>query len=165
MATVLKNLSATNLENSKQLKKFKIGLVVSDWNPEITFTMRDAAMEFMKAKGVQEKNIHLHSVPGAFELPLGAQFLAQQKNIDAVITIGCVIQGETRHFDFICNACANGITQVSLKYNKPVIFGVLTTNTLEQAKERAGGKFGNKGLEAAETALKMLLMKLEMRSR
>ncbi|MDP1727623.1 MAG: 6,7-dimethyl-8-ribityllumazine synthase [Bacteroidota bacterium] len=159
MATVLKNLSVTNLENSKSLKKFKMGLVVSDWNPEITFAMRDAAIAFMKSKGVQEKNIHLHSVPGAFELPLGAQFLAQQKNIDAVITIGCVIQGETRHFDFICNACANGITQVSLKYNKPVIFGVLTTNTLQQAKERAGGKFGNKGVEAAETALKMLLMK------
>jgi 6,7-dimethyl-8-ribityllumazine synthase len=88
--------------------------------------------------------------------------LAQKKNIDAVISIGCVIQGETRHFDFICDACANGIMNVGLQQNKPVIFGVLTTQNLQQAKERAGGKHGNKGIEAAETALKMLLLKHEI---
>ncbi len=159
MATALKNLSDTNLAHSKSLRKLKIGIVVADWNPDITFSMRDAAIAYLTEKGIQEKNIHVTAVPGSFELPLGAQFLAQQKHIDGVITIGCVIQGETRHFDFICTACANGITQVGLSYNKPVIFGVLTTNTLQQAIDRAGGKHGNKGVEAAETVLKMLLLK------
>ncbi|MBC7383480.1 MAG: 6,7-dimethyl-8-ribityllumazine synthase [Bacteroidia bacterium] len=156
MSVNLKHLSATTLDAAKTFKKFKIGMVVSEWNSEITFSMRDAAIEFMKAKGVSEKSIIVHSVPGAFELPLGAQYLAQQKRIDAIITIGCVIKGETKHFDFICHACASGITQVSLKYNKPVIFGVLTTNNLQQAQDRVGGKHGNKGVEAAETVLKML---------
>lgn len=159
MATVLKNLSNTSLEGNTSFKKMKIGIVVADWNPEITHSMRDAAISFLTEKGVQSKNIQVFPVPGSFELPLGAQFLAKQKNIDAVITLGCVIQGETRHFDFICQACAHGITQVGLTFNKPVIFGVLTTNTLEQAMDRAGGKHGNKGIEAAETALNMLLLK------
>ncbi|NDE61486.1 MAG: 6,7-dimethyl-8-ribityllumazine synthase, partial [Cyclobacteriaceae bacterium] len=93
---------------------------------------------------------------GSFELSLGAQWCAQDKEIDAVICLGCVIQGETRHFDFICQAVAQGLTQVSLTYNKPVIFGVLTPNTQQQALDRAGGKYGNKGDEAAITAIKML---------
>ncbi len=159
MATLLKNLSKTNLENSKSLKKMSIGIVVAEWNAEITNSMQDAAIAFLIEKGIQKKNISVHSVPGSFELPLGAQYLAQLKQIDAVIALGCVIQGETRHFDFICDACAHGITRVGLDNNKPVIFGVLTTNTLQQAKDRAGGKHGNKGIEAAETALKMVLLK------
>ena len=159
MATKLKNLSETNLNKSNVFKKWHIALVVADWNPSITYTMRDAAIAFLKEKGIKNGNIHVHSVPGTFELPLGAQYLAANIKIDAVITIGCVIQGETRHFDFICEACANGITEVGLKHNKPIIFGVLTTNTIEQAQDRAGGKHGNKGIEAAETALKMLLLR------
>jgi 6,7-dimethyl-8-ribityllumazine synthase len=95
-------------------------------------------------------------VPGSYELSLGAQWLAQQEEIDAVICLGCVIQGETPHFDYICQAVANGITNVGLKFNKPVIFGVLTTLNLQQAIDRAGGKHGNKGDEAAATAIKML---------
>jgi 6,7-dimethyl-8-ribityllumazine synthase len=162
MATSLKNLSETDIKPNKAIKKFNIALVVADWNTEITHSMRDAAIGFLKEQGLKESNISIHPVPGTFELPLGAQFLAQNKKIDAVIAIGCVIQGETRHFDFICDACANGIMQVGLQYNIPVIFGVLTTNNLEQAKERAGGKHGNKGIEAAETALKMLLLKYEL---
>jgi 6,7-dimethyl-8-ribityllumazine synthase len=158
MATALKNLSDTSLEQNKIFKSLHIGLVVADWNEEITYSMRDAAIEFLIEKGVQKKNIHVHAVPGTFELPIGAQWLALKSKIDAVITIGCVIQGETRHFDFICDACANGITEVSLKLNKPVIFGVLTTNNLQQAKDRSGGKHGNKGIEAADTALKMCLL-------
>jgi 6,7-dimethyl-8-ribityllumazine synthase len=106
--------------------------------------------------GAKEENIFSAKVPGSFELSLGAQKMAQQANIDAVICLGCVIQGETRHFDFICQAVADGITNVSLKYDKPVIFGVLTPNTQEQAMDRAGGKHGNKGDEAAITAIKML---------
>ena len=104
----------------------------------------------------QKREYFRKNVPGSFELTLGAQWLAELKEIDAVICLGCVIQGETRHFDFICDAVAHGITNVGLKFNKPVIFGVLTPDTLQQALDRAGGKHGNKGDEAAITAIKML---------
>ena len=114
------------------------------------------AYETLIKHGAQEKNIITQAVPGSFELTLGAQKMAQKPEIDAVICLGCVIQGETRHFDFICQAVAQGITDVSIKFNKPVIFGVLTPNTQEQAMDRAGGKHGNKGDEAAITAIKML---------
>ena len=107
-------------------------------------------------RGVKKENIIRKDVPGSFELSLGAQWMAEQNKIDAVICLGCVIQGETRHFDFICQAVAHGLTDVGLKYNKPVIFGVLTTDTQKQALDRAGGKHGNKGDEAAMTAIKML---------
>ncbi|MFN4082805.1 MAG: 6,7-dimethyl-8-ribityllumazine synthase [Bacteroidia bacterium] len=158
MATHLKNLSKTTLTKSKQYKDFVIGIVTAQWNQEITFAMRDAAMAYLKEKGVKEKNIIQTLVPGSFELAFGAQLLAQQKNVHGVITIGCVIQGETRHFDFICDACANGIMQVGLNSNKPVIFGVLTTNNMQQAIDRSGGKHGNKGVEAAETVIKMIAL-------
>ncbi len=98
-------------------------------------------------------------VPGSFELTLGAQLMAEKKKFDAIICLGCVIQGETKHFDFICNAVANGITQLNIKYNLPVIFGVLTPNSWQQAKDRSGGKHGNKGVEAAITAIKMVALK------
>jgi 6,7-dimethyl-8-ribityllumazine synthase len=159
MATSLKNLSTTTLKKGKGKLSFQIGLVVSDWNAEVTHAMRDAAIEFLKEHGIAAKNIIVHAVPGSFELALGAQWLAYQKKIDAVIAIGCVVQGETRHFDFICDACAKGIMEVGLHTNKPVIFGVLTPQNQEQALDRAGGKHGNKGIEAAETALKMLLLR------
>ncbi len=159
MATHLKNLSTTNLKEDKTFKKYNIGIAVADWNETITHALMNGAVDFLKAKGVKDKNIHIKFVPGAFELPLAAQWLAQDKNIDAVITLGCVIQGDTRHFDFICDACAHGVMNVGLATNKPVIFGVLTTENQKQAQERSGGKHGNKGIEAAETALKMLLVK------
>jgi len=158
MATQLKNLSETNIKNNNLFKKAKIGIVVSEWNIEITNSLLRGACNFLMEKGVKEKNIHIKYVPGSFELPLGAQWLAQQ-NIDAVITLGCVIQGETRHFDFICQACADGIMQVGLHSNKPIVFGVLTTQNQQQAIDRSGGKHGNKGIEAAETTLKMLELK------
>ena len=131
-------------------------MVVSDWNREITHEMLTAAIGTLLEHGLRQKNIKIKFVPGSFELPLAAQFFATNKKIDAVIAIGCVIRGETSHFDFICNACSDGIMEVSLKYNKPVIFGVLTVENLQQAKDRAGGKYGNKGTEAAETALRMI---------
>lgn len=158
MATLLKNLSETNLKKSNLFKKVKIGIVVSEWNPEITHSLMNAAISFLIENGVKEKHIEVKFVPGSFELPLGAQWLVV-KNHDAVIALGCVIQGETKHFDFICQACTNGIMQVGLQSQKPVIFGVLTTLNQKQAQERAGGKHGNKGIEAAETALKMLELK------
>ena len=136
----------------------RIGIVVAEWNIAITGALRDGAIKTLKKNGVPEKNIVITYVPGSFELTLGAQLLCGNKKIDAVIALGCVIQGETRHFDFICDAVANGITNLNIKYNKPVIFGVLTPNTLKQAQDRAGGKHGNKGDEAAVTALKMLAL-------
>lgn len=161
MSTANKNLSQTSLESNEFFQNLSIGLVVSEWNPEVTFAMRDAAVSFLIQKGIPAHQVLVQTIPGSFELPLASKWMAEQKNIDAVIAIGCVIQGETRHFDFICDACANGIMQVGLQTNKPVIFGVLTTQNQQQAIDRAGGKHGNKGIEAAETALKMLLLQNE----
>jgi len=156
LATVLKNLSDHSISDLPDCSGYKFGIVVAEWNTEVTGALLEGAVEVLKAKGVADANILIVTVPGTFELALGAQKLAEQAAIDAVITLGCVIQGETRHFDFICDAAANGIMQVGLKYNKPVIFGVLTTDNQEQALDRAGGKHGNKGVEAAVTAIKML---------
>ncbi len=138
---------------------FKFGIVVSEWNEEVTEALYSGAVTTLLGLGATRENIERMNVPGSFELSLGAQWMAKREEIDAVITLGCVIQGETRHFDFICQACADGITNVGLKYDKPVIFGVLTTNNQKQAMDRAGGKHGNKGDEAAATAVKMLNVK------
>ncbi|WKK82719.2 6,7-dimethyl-8-ribityllumazine synthase [Marivirga arenosa] len=156
MASNLKNLSTHSGKNMKGLHDKKFAIVVSEWNEEVTESLYNGAYESLIENGIPKENIQKHYVPGSFELSLGAQWMAEKEDIDAVICLGCVIQGETRHFDFICDAVAHGITNVSLKYNKPVIFGVLTPNTQQQALDRAGGKHGNKGDEAAFTALKML---------
>ena len=137
--------------------KIKIGVVSSEWNSEITDALFSSAFQTLLKAGIRKENIIIRKVPGSFELTLGSQWLAQKEEIDAVIALGCVIQGETRHFEFICQAVSHGVTDVSLKYNKPVIFGLLTPDTHQQALDRAGGKYGNKGEEAAATALKMLL--------
>ncbi len=162
MATQLKNLSSTSLNPDKVFKKMSVGIAVATWNPAITSALKEGAVQFLLSMGVSHKRIFIAEVPGSYELPQAALWLAAQKNIDAVITLGCVIQGETRHFDFICDACANGVMQVGLNTNKPCVFGVLTTNNLAQAKARAGGKHGNKGVEAAESALKMFLLKQQL---
>lgn len=156
MASNLKNLGDHSDKNMASLKDKKIGIVVSEWNDQITDSLLSAAQEVLLNADAKAKNIIIKYVPGSFELTLGAQYLASRKDLDAVICLGCVIQGETKHFDFICNAVADGVTNVGLKYNKPVVFGVLTTNNLQQALDRAGGKHGNKGEEAAYTAIKML---------
>jgi 6,7-dimethyl-8-ribityllumazine synthase len=156
MASTLKNLSSYSTQNLPTATQLRFGIVVAEWNEDITSALLDGALETLKKHGVQEQHIVIKTVPGSFELSLGAQWLAQDAKIDAVITLGCIIQGETRHFDFIAQAVAIGITEVGLKHNKPVIFGVLTTDNLEQAQDRSGGKHGNKGDEAAITALKML---------
>ena len=162
--------SSTDLSRHKTFRiaspeKIRIGIVVSEWHSEITGSLFSAALKTLLKCGVKEKNIFKKYVPGSFELTLGAQLLAEVKKTDAVICLGCVIQGETKHFDFICEAVAHGITRINLKYNKPVIFGVLTTNNQQQAKARSGGKYGNKGAEAAVTALKMIQLKKELTSR
>ncbi len=156
MATSNKNLSDHNLAGIKDISTYTFAIVVSEWNEEVTESLYSGAMQTLLAAGAKRENITRINVPGSFELSLGAQWMAKKENIDAVICLGCVIQGETKHFDFICQACADGITNVSLKYDKPVIFGVLTTNNQKQAMDRAGGKHGNKGDEAAVTAIKML---------
>lgn len=155
MSTALKNLSSYNKDEVPSGEDGIFGIVVSEWNSDITNSLLQGAIETLKTNNVEEKDIYIQYVPGSFELPFGASKLLEKKKFDAVICLGCVIQGETRHFDFICNAVANGIMEVSLRKDIPVIFGVLTTNTLEQAQDRSGGKHGNKGIEAAITALKM----------
>jgi 6,7-dimethyl-8-ribityllumazine synthase len=156
LATIFQNLSSQELKFPKDFSETRIGIVVSEWNNEITEKLFNGALERLLAEGVKKEHIFRFDVPGSYELSLGSQWLAQRADINAVISLGCVIQGETPHFDFICQAVAKGITDVNLKYNKPVIFGVLTTLNQLQAQERAGGKHGNKGDEAAITALKML---------
>lgn len=156
MASANKNLSEFQTNELPEIQHKKFAILVSEWNQEVTQALYVGAYETLIQHGAQEKNIITQTVPGSFELTLGAQKMAQKPEIDAVICLGCVIQGETRHFDFICHAVAQGITEVSIKFNKPVIFGVLTPNTQEQAMDRAGGKHGNKGDEAAITAIKML---------
>jgi 6,7-dimethyl-8-ribityllumazine synthase len=156
MASSNKNLSTYGSQNIGVIETKKFGIVVAEWNTEITGALFSGAMETLLQHGAKRDNIISKSVPGTFELSLGAQWLASNPEIDAVICIGCVIHGETPHFDYICQAVSYGITEVGLKFNKPVIFGVLTTNTQQQALDRAGGKHGNKGDEAAATAIKML---------
>lgn len=162
MATNLKNLSTYNPDEIPSAKKMIFGIVVSDWNKEVTHELLKGAYETLKKHGAKEENILVKHVPGAFELTLGAQFMAEYGDFDGVICLGCVIQGETRHFDFICQGVTHGITELNLNYNIPFVFGLLTTENLEQAKERAGGKLGNKGVEAAVTAIQMAQLQLEM---
>lgn len=159
MATSLKNLSEINTSDVKDVSGFKFAIIVSEWNDTVTEALYEAAYATLKQAGVPVDHMERINVPGSFELPLAAQWQAARADIDAVICLGCVIQGETRHFEFICDAVAQGITQVGLKFSKPVVFGVLTTDNLQQAIDRSGGKHGNKGDEAAITALKMLMIK------
>jgi 6,7-dimethyl-8-ribityllumazine synthase len=142
--------------------KMRFGIVVSDWNSKITHALLEAATVTLKKHGATDNNIVIRHVPGSFELSLGAQFLAEYDDLDAIICLGCIIQGETPHFNYICQGVTQGITQLNLEYNIPFIFGVLTTLNLEQAMERAGGRHGNKGDEAAITAIKMAALQREM---
>lgn len=163
MATAGNNLSEYNIEEIPNGADFKIGIVVSEWNEEITANLLAGAKETLIKHQVKPENIFVNSVPGTYELPLGAQYLFESKmEPDGVICIGSVIQGETKHFDFVCEAAALGIKDVNLKYNKPAIFCVLTDNTKQQAIDRSGGKHGNKGTEGAIACLKMIALKKEL---
>ncbi len=155
MATALKNLSDYDPKTIPDASGMKVGIVVAEWNQDITFSLRDGAIDTLIKHGVSEEDITLDYVPGTFELTSGARVFAQTGKFDAIIVLGCVIQGETRHFDFICQGVAQGITQLNTQYDIPFIFGVLTTDNLQQSLDRAGGKHGNKGDEAAITAIKM----------
>lgn len=156
MSSAHKNLSIYSTKDIPDVSGKRFALVVAEWNEEVTEALARGAYDTLLKHGVRKENIVQTYVPGSYELSFGAQAFAQRADIDAVIAIGCVIQGETKHNDYINHAVAQGLTQVSLKYNKPVIFGVLTPNTQQQALDRAGGIHGNKGDEAAITAIKML---------
>lgn len=164
MATQLKNLSDFSNMVIPDASEFRFGIVVAQWNAEVTGSLYKGALKVLLENGASEEKITSIQVPGSFELTSGADLLLADTRLDAVICLGCVIQGETPHFDYICNAVANGVTQVSIKHNKPVVFGVLTTLNLQQALDRAGGKHGNKGDEAAATAIQMADIKKNISS-
>ncbi len=156
MSSANKNLSIFSTENLPDVSNKRFAIVVAEWNQEITEALFEGAYKTLINYRVKTENIIRANVPGSFELSYGSQVFAQKSDIDAVIAIGCVIQGETKHNDYINHAVAGGLTDVALKYNKPVVFGVLTPNDYQQALDRAGGIHGNKGDEAAITAIKML---------
>ena len=159
MSTKLSNLSKYDPDTVPDGNNCTIGIVVAEWNLKITGALLNGAVNTLVKHGVARDNIKISYVPGTFELTYGAKLMETDSSLDAVIVLGCVIQGETRHFDFICHGVTQGITQLNLNGLKPFIFGVLTTNTLQQAIDRAGGIHGNKGDEAAITALKMIHLK------
>jgi 6,7-dimethyl-8-ribityllumazine synthase len=159
MSSADKNLSVFNTEGLPDISTKKFAIVVAEWNSEVTEKLFEGAYETLLKYGALADNVERGNVPGSFELTLGAHWYAQREDIDAVIALGVVIQGETKHNDYINHAVAQGITNISIKNNKPVIFGVLTPNTMEQAIDRAGGVHGNKGDEAAMTAIKMVGLK------
>ena len=149
-------LTSVHGKSPISLTKKKFGIVVASWNADVTDALYHGAYEALISLGAKKDHIIRKDVPGSFELPLAAKWLAEDKDIDAVICLGCVIQGDTPHFDYICQAVAQGIMKVNLSSGKPVAFGVLTTLNKKQALERAGGKLGNKGEEAAVTVVQML---------
>ena len=139
-------------------EEMNFGVVVSEWNHIVTDALKKACIDFLTKQGAKKENIQTISVPGSFELPMGAKLLINKHNPDAVICLGCLIKGETKHDEYISSAVASGIMHINLVWGKPVIFGVLTTNNLEQAKDRSGGNMGNKGTEAAEAAIQMVAL-------
>ncbi|MEM9824902.1 MAG: 6,7-dimethyl-8-ribityllumazine synthase [Bacteroidota bacterium] len=159
MASALKNLSTYDENNLPDASEMQIGIVVSDWNHEITHSLYEGCYDTLVKHGMEEDRIKTIQVPGAFELPIGAKMLAGQHKLDAVICLGCVIKGETAHNEYINHAVASGLTNMGIVSGKPFIYGVLTPNDEQQAKDRAGGKYGNKGVEAAVTAIRMAGLK------
>lgn len=157
MASASKNLS---LFESKipSAKEMVFGIVVSEWNSEVTSKLLKGAVDFLIKQGADKENIIIKHVPGTFELTLASQWMMSYTEVDAVIALGCVVQGETRHFDFICHGVTEGLNRVAIDSEQPVIFGVLTVENQQQALDRAGGKHGNKGVEAAATAIKMVAL-------
>jgi len=159
VATYLRNLSDYSKDNIPNGADFKIGIVVSEWNDSITLNLLAGAKQTLLDNNVPEENILVRFVPGAFELPLAAQLMLDNTDVDGVVAIGVVIQGETKHFDFVCKGTTDGLMKVMLEYNSPVSFCVLTDNTLQQSIDRSGGIHGNKGVECAIACLKMIELK------
>ena len=156
MATAYQNLSAYDFDSVPDASDMTIGIVVSEWNTNITEKLLIGAINTLEKHGVKPENIITRRVPGSFELTFGAKRLAESKELNAIIILGCVVKGDTPHFDYVCSGVTQGITELNLMYDIPFIFGLLTTDTMEQSEDRAGGKYGNKGDEAAITAIKMI---------
>ncbi len=152
------NLSEFTPFTLNSAQDIKIGIVVSEWNDHITGSLFDGAYDTLTSHGVPAANIIVQHVPGSFELPSAAEIMFRNMDLDGIICIGCIIQGETRHFEFIAHAVAHGIMDVGLKHGKPTIFSVLTCNDMQQAEDRSGGRHGNKGVEGAVSCLKMIEM-------
>lgn len=159
MASSLKNLSSYDPDHVPDATEMKFGIVVSEWNEEVTAALLQGAMDTLQKHGTTKEHIQVISVPGSIELTYGSRIIAEKHDLDAVICLGCVIQGDTPHFDYVCQSVTHGITELNLDYDIPFIFGVLTTENQQQALDRCGGKHGNKGDEAAVTAIKMVGMK------
>lgn len=158
MATKNQNLSDYDKNTIPNAKDFRFGIVVSEWNSNITEALFKGAYETLITHGVSSKNILHWQVPGSFELIYGCKKMQDQK-VNAIIAIGSVIQGETKHFDFVCEAVSQGIKDLNIQGDIPIIFCVLTDNTMQQALDRSGGKHGNKGVEAAIAAIKMAALR------
>ena len=156
MATAYQNLSEYDFNSVPDASEMNIGIVVAEWNKNITERLLEGACNTLEKHGVKMQNISVRRVPGSFELTFGAKRLADSKEVDAIIVLGCVVKGDTPHFDYVCSAVTQGITELNLMYDIPFIFGLLTTENMQQAEDRAGGKYGNKGDEAAVTAIKMI---------
>ena len=160
MATTGKNLSHYDRAQLPNGAHYRVGIVVSEWNGEITNALKDGAVQVLRDAGVSEVNCIVRPVPGAFELPLAAKWLLGGPNAcDAIIAIGAVIRGETAHFDFVCQGVTQGLMQLGLDSGKPAIFCVLTDDNIDQSRARSGGEHGNKGIEAAVACLQMLALK------
>ena len=159
MSAKNKNLSEHKAITTTSASKYRIAIVVSEYTEKITFALRDGAIETLKKYGVKEKNIFIELVPGAYELPLAAKWMFEKKKADAVLALGCVIKGDTDHDIYINSAVSHALMNLGLETKAPFAFGVITPNNLQQAKDRAGGKHGNKGVECAVAALKMLELK------
>ncbi|NDV84559.1 6,7-dimethyl-8-ribityllumazine synthase [Bacteroides sp. 51] len=156
MATAYHNLSDYDLNSVPSAEQMKFGIVVSEWNINITGKLLEGAVETLKKHGAKPENILVKTVPGSFELTYGANQMLENCDLDAVIILGCVIKGDTPHFDYVCMGVTQGIAQLNTTSDVPVIYGLITTLTMEQAEDRSGGKLGNKGDECAITAIKMI---------
>ena len=159
MATAFHNLSEYDFNSVPDASMMRFGIVVSEWNSNIRGALLEGAVTTLKKHGAKEENILVQTVPGSFELTFGASQMIKSGKVDAVIAIGCVVRGDTPHFDYVCAGTTQGIAHLNATTDIPVIYGLITTNTMEQAEDRAGGKLGNKGDEGAITAIKMVHFK------
>lgn len=164
MATAYHNLSDYDFNSVPNAADMRFGIVVSEWNSNITGPLLEGAVNTLKKHGATDDHILVQTVPGSFELTFGSAQMIQSGQVDAVIAIGCVVRGDTPHFDYVCAGTTQGIAHLNATGNIPVIYGLITTNTMQQAEDRAGGKLGNKGDECAVTAIKTIALKRNLQS-
>ena len=161
MANVNDNIQVftAGMPSAEHCKKLRVGIIAAEWNDNIITPLLQGAIDTLTQQGVCPEHIYVMRVPGTVELTFGAKHMIENLSPDAVIVLGCVVRGDTPHFDYVCDSVTHGVTELNLKTQVPVIFGVITTNNMEQAEDRAGGKMGNKGSECAATAIKMTALK------